>query len=84
VQTWRVQVNRKLFVCLQFAKTQSIVTVQRGFRTKYRTEPPTDKTIRDWYRKFEETGCLCVAKRTSRPGPSPGTVDHEAGARLQD
>jgi hypothetical protein len=74
VQTWRFQVNRKFFD-LQFAKTQSVVTVQRGFRTKYRAEPPTNKTVRDWYRKFEETGCLCVAKRTGRPGPSPGTVD---------
>jgi hypothetical protein len=66
---------QKAFCVLQFAKTQSIVTVQRGFRTKYRTEPPTDKTVGDWYRKFEETGCLCVAKRTGRPGPSLGTVD---------
>jgi hypothetical protein len=48
--------EQKAFCVLQFAKTQSIVTVQRGFRTKYRTEPPTDKTVRDWYRKFEETG----------------------------
>lgn len=59
--------EQKAFCVLQFAKTQSIVTVQRGFRTKYRTEPPTDKTVRDWYRKCEETGCLCVAKRTGRP-----------------
>jgi hypothetical protein len=46
--------EQKAFCVLQFAKTQSIVTVQRGFRTKYRTEPLTDKTVRDWYRKFEE------------------------------
>jgi hypothetical protein len=45
--------EQKDFCVLQFAKTQSIVTVQSGFRTKYRTEPPTDKTVRDWYRKFE-------------------------------
>jgi hypothetical protein len=75
VQTWRFQVNRTLFCVLQFAKTQSIVTVQRGFRTKYLTEPLRDKTVRDWYRKLEETGCLCVAKRTGTQGPSPGTVD---------
>jgi hypothetical protein len=56
--------EQKVFCVLQFPKTQSIVTVQRGFRTQYRTEPPTDKTVRDWYRKCEETGCLCVAKRT--------------------
>jgi len=35
----------------------------------YRTEPPTDKTIREWYMKFEQSGCLCAAKRRGRPGP---------------
>jgi hypothetical protein len=54
--------EQKAFCVLQFAKTQSIVTVQRGFRTKYPTEPPKDNTVRDWYRKFEETGCLCVLR----------------------
>jgi hypothetical protein len=39
--------EQKAFCVLQFAKTQLIVTVQRGFRTKYPTEPPTDKTVRD-------------------------------------
>ena len=34
---------------LEFAKTESIVTVQRRFRIMYHTEPPTDKTIREWY-----------------------------------
>jgi hypothetical protein len=49
--------------------------VQCGFQAKYHTEPPTDKTIREWYRKFEETDCLCAAKRTGRPGSLPETVD---------
>ena len=35
----------------------------------YRTEPPTDKTIREWYMKFQQSGCLCAAKRRGRPGP---------------
>ena len=35
----------------------------------YRTEPPTDKTIREWYMKFQQSGCLCAAKRKGRPGP---------------
>jgi hypothetical protein len=74
VKTWRFQANRNLFV-LQLAETESIITVQRGFRTKYHTEPPTGKTIKEWYRKFEETGCLCATKRTGRPGSSPETVD---------
>jgi hypothetical protein len=43
------------------------VTVQRRLRTTYHTEPRTDKTIREWYMKFQESGCLCAAKRTGRP-----------------
>jgi len=35
----------------------------------YRTEPPTDKTIREWYMKFQQSGCLCAAKRRGRLGP---------------
>ena len=41
----------------------------------YHTEPPTDKTIREWCMKFQQSGCLCAAKRTGRPGPSAETVE---------
>jgi hypothetical protein len=68
--------EQKSFCVLQLAKAESIITVQSGFRTKYHTEPPTDKTIREWYRKFEETDCLCAAKRTGQPGSLLETVDH--------
>ena len=60
---------------MEFAKTESIVTVQRRFRTMYRTEPPTDKTIREWYMKFQQSGCLCAAKRRGQPRPSGETVE---------
>jgi hypothetical protein len=43
-ETWRGQGIRKRCV-FELAKTESIVTVQRRFRTTYHTEPPTDKTI---------------------------------------
>ena len=62
-------VNKKAFCVLEFAKTESIVTVQRSFRIMYHTEPPTDKTIREWYMKFQQSGCLCAAKRSGLPGP---------------
>jgi hypothetical protein len=39
--------DKKAFCVLEFAKTESIVTVQLRFRTKYHTEPPMDKTIRE-------------------------------------
>ena len=69
-------VNKKAFCVLKFAKTESIVTVQRIFRIMYNTEPPTNKTIREWYMKFQQSGCLSAAKRTGRPGPSTETLDH--------
>jgi hypothetical protein len=73
VETWPFQANR--FFVLQLAKTESIITVQRGFRTKYHKEPPMDKTIREFCSKFEERCCLCASKRTSSPGSSPEAVD---------
>ena len=50
--SWRkiaFTLNEKAFCVLEFAKTESIVTVQRRFRIMYHTEPPTDKTVREWY-----------------------------------
>jgi len=41
----------------------------------YHTEPPTDKTIREWNMKFQQRGCLCAAKRSGRLGPSAETVE---------
>ena len=67
--------NKKAFCVLEFAKTESTVTVQRRFRITYHTEPPTDNTIREWYMIFQQSGCLCAAKRTGRPGPSAETVE---------
>jgi len=36
--------------------------VQRRFRIMYHTEPPTDKTIHEWYVKFQQSGCLCAVR----------------------
>ena len=33
-------------------------TVQRAFCAKYAKDPPTNKTIRVWYKQFTENGCL--------------------------
>ena len=63
--------NKKAFCVFEFAKTESIVTVQRRFRTMYRTEPPTDKTIREWYMKFQ-TEWLPVRCETKRPAGAIG------------
>jgi len=50
--------GEKSFCVLQYHASKSVVTVQRAFRAKYAKDPPTDKTIRAWYKQFTGTGCL--------------------------
>jgi len=49
-------------LCVGVSHSKSVVTVQRAFRAKYAKDPPTDKTIRMWYKQFTETDCLCKQK----------------------
>jgi hypothetical protein len=64
----------KAFYVLEYARTQSIVTVQRRFRSKFGKDPPVKNSIKQWYEKFHRDGCLCIAKRAGRPGPSEERV----------
>jgi len=57
----------KSFCVLEYHTSKSVVTVQREFRAKYAKDPPTDKTIRAWYKQFAETGCLCKQKSSGLP-----------------
>jgi len=41
----------------------------------YHTEPPMNKTVREWYMKFQQSGCLCAAKQTGWPRPLAETVE---------
>jgi len=59
--------GKKLFCVLVYQTSKSVVTVQRAFRAKYSKDPPTDKTIRAWYKQFTETGCLCKQKSSGHP-----------------
>jgi hypothetical protein len=59
--------GEKSFCVLEYHTSKSVVTVQRAFRAKYPKDPPTDKTIRAWYKQFTETGCLCKQKSSGRP-----------------
>jgi hypothetical protein len=63
----------KAFCVLEYARTQSIVTVQRRFRTKLGMDPPVQNSIKQWYEKFQRD--VCVAKRAGRPGPSEERVE---------
>jgi len=56
--------GEKLFCVLVYHTSKSVVTVQRAFRAKYAKDPPTDNTIRAWYKHFTETGC---GKSNGRP-----------------
>jgi hypothetical protein len=67
--------DKKAFCVLEFAQTESFVMMQQRFWTKYHAQPPADKTICDWYMKFQQSGCLCSAKQTGRLRPSAETVE---------
>ena len=54
--------GEKSFYVLQYHTSNSVITVQREFRTKYAKDPPTDKTIRARYKQSTETGCMCKQK----------------------
>ena len=62
----------KAFCVLEIAKCESIVMVQRGFRTQYHRDPHTDKRIRTWYNNFEQTGSLSAGKRAVRTAKCVG------------
>jgi len=55
-----------------------VVTVQRAFRAKYAKEPPTEKTIRAWYKQLTETGCLSKQKSSGHP-----LIAEDDGERVQ-
>ena len=56
--------GEKSFCVLEHHTSKSVVAVRRAFRAMYEKDPPTDKTIRAWYKQFTETGCLCKQKST--------------------
>jgi len=59
--------GEKSFCVLEYHTSKCVVTVQSAFRAKYTKNPPTDKSIRAWYKEFTETGCLCKQKSSGRP-----------------
>src|SRR5215510_2549337 len=73
--TW----NKKTFCVLEFAKTVSVVTVQRRFRTMYHTEQPTNNTISCVVHEIP-TEWLPVRCETNRPAGAIGR-DYQACAR---
>ncbi|PNF14304.1 hypothetical protein B7P43_G06787 [Cryptotermes secundus] len=70
--------QQKAFCVLEFAKTNSVFTVQRAFRRRFGINPPCPKNIRRWFRQFQESGCLCKGKSPGRP-----RVSEEQVARIR-
>jgi hypothetical protein len=62
------------FCVLDYAQCKSVATVQCNFRRRFGKDPPTRKSIYDWHRKFETTGCLRKGKSLSRPRVSEENV----------
>ena len=77
-------VNKKAFCVLEFAKTESIVTVQRGFRIMYHTEPPTDETIREWYMNSSRVAACALRKELAVRAYGPGRPFLFAAHRQRD
>ena len=69
--------QQKAFCVIEFAKSNSVIMVQRAFRKEFKTKPPSSKTVRRWCKKFKDTGCLCKGKSPGRP-----TVSDEQVARI--
>jgi hypothetical protein len=49
-------------------ETKSVTQTQRNYRTQFNKLPPSDNAIRDWQRRFLETGSVHDRKRSGRPG----------------
>jgi hypothetical protein len=63
------------FCDLEYHTSKCVVTVQLAFRAKYAKDPPTDKTIRAWYKQFSESDCLCKQKSSGRPLTAEYRID---------
>jgi hypothetical protein len=50
--------QEKALCVLEFAKTTSVSSVQRHFRTRCGKNPPARKSIYNWYKQFQGKGCL--------------------------
>ncbi|XP_063240478.1 uncharacterized protein LOC134541176 [Bacillus rossius redtenbacheri] len=62
-------------MCILVHRKKSDTQVQRNFRTKYAREPPSRPTIREWHKKFMETGSVLQQKGSGRPSTSAGDIE---------
>jgi len=67
--------HEQLFCVLEYARTSSTVTVQRRFRAEFQKAAPVFNSIKKWYAKFRDQGCLCTIPQSGCPGPSEETAN---------
>ncbi|KFM69168.1 hypothetical protein X975_25469, partial [Stegodyphus mimosarum] len=65
----------KFFFVAEFDKTKTATDFQRKFRMKYRKAAPTRKAVYYWYRKFFETGYLCLKQKSGLPDNSARNIE---------
>lgn len=58
-----------------FIETKSDTQVQRNFRTKYGKVPPARSSIREWHKKFMDTGSVLHKKGAGRPRTSEENIE---------
>ncbi|KAG8253726.1 hypothetical protein J6590_029299 [Homalodisca vitripennis] len=73
-------VQEKARCVLWFHESRSVITVQRRFRLEYGRNPPSNNSIKRWYRQFEQTGSVQHRKGAGRPPVSEAIVDQQDGA----
>lgn len=67
--------QQKAFCVVEYAKTMSVIIVQRNFLRQFGVDLPDKNSIKHWHRQLMETSCLCKGKATGRPLHSEETVD---------
>ena len=48
------------FSVFEYARTSSVVTVQRRFRAEFQKAAPVFNSIKKLHAKFRDEGCLCL------------------------
>jgi hypothetical protein len=54
--------QQKAFCVLRFGVFISVITVQREFRARFKTDAPHKSNVARWYRQFVGTGRLCPGR----------------------
>jgi hypothetical protein len=59
-------VQEKKMCVIWFLETNSVIKMQRRYRTQYGKDPPLDNAIRLWLKQFQETGSVLNRKGAGR------------------